>query len=263
MFSKTRLISLKSSTAVRCGSKSAFASLALGFLAWAWPARPGFSFWPVLLFLGVMFFVYLSESSERRALRSSFWLLSVLGILGAGIASSFLGGFFLILAILAFGLVNFGILGLTNLLFRDRFFAYSLINTALFACFFIPAFYLTPGFSNGGVFEVILWSLAIFFGTVILVKETLVFNGLAQGRNLRIVAWSLAFITTEIALFSALLPLGFVDAAAFLTLFSILARDMILAHFKGFLSLSLVLRELTIFAVVLSLIFATVAWILP
>ena len=137
-------------------AKAVLASLALGFLNWV-----GVSFWPVVIFLGVMFAIYLSEPPERRALRSSFWLLSIFSILGIA-AVSFLSGYFLIglmtaFLILFFGLSLFFIFGLINLLFKDKTFVYNLLNAAVLAYFFLLVFYLMPGFSGDGSFNIILW----------------------------------------------------------------------------------------------------------
>jgi hypothetical protein len=242
--------------------KSLAASAALGFLALA-----GVHFWPVLVFFSAMLAIYLSESPERRTLRISFWLVSVFSVLGMVAVSPLLGHFFsgllTVFLVVFFGIAVFCVLGLVNLLFKDRFLAYSILNASVWAYFFLLLFYFMPDFSNMGFWGVILWLIGLFIGSRFIIKETLVFGGLAKGRTLNVVLWSLSLITAEIALFAALLPLGFVNAAAFLTFFSILARDVVLARLGGRLNLALIFRELTIFAVVLSLIFATVTWILP
>ncbi len=259
---KKSILSLTRKIGWRLAVKAVLASLALGFLDWA-----GVSFWPVVIFLGVMFAIYLSEPPERRTLRSSFWLLSVFSILGIAAVSS-LSGYFLInlmmaFLILFFGLSLFFIFGLINLLFKDKTFVYNLLNAAVLAYFFLLVFYLMPGFSGDGSIILILWFLAIFLGPRLIMKETLAMNGSPESRNLKITIWSFSLIIAEIAVFAAILPLGFVDAAAFLTLCSIMGRDVVLARLNGSLNLSLVFREVTIFVVVLSLILATVTWILP
>ncbi len=250
---------LRKKTGWRLAAKAALAAVALWFLVWA-----GFSFWPLLIFFSAMLAVYFSESPERRVLRSSFWLASLLSALGLAIISVLPGGFLAGLMsgilILIFGLIIFGVSGLVNLFFRNRTLVYNFVNTALAVLLFLLVFYLTPDFSP---LPNVVWFMAIFFGAALLIKEALVFEEAARGRNLRITAWSLSLLIAEIAAFAALLPLGFVNAAAFLALFYILSRDIVLAHLRGLLNLSLVFREVTIFAVVLTLIFATVAWVLP
>jgi hypothetical protein len=259
---KKLISSLTKKIGWRLAAKAALASLALGFLTWA-----GVSFWPVLIFLCAMLAIYLSESPERRVLRSSFWLLSMFSILGIA-AVSLLPGYFLIdimaaFLILFFGISLFLVFGLTNVFFKNKVLVYNLLNAAVLVYFFLLAFYLTPDPSGKEVFNFILWFLAIFLGSRLIMKETLIVNGSPENRNLKITVWSFSLIIAEIAVFAAILPLGFVDAAAFLTLFSVLGRDVILARLNGSLNLYLVFREVTIFVVVLSLIFATVTWILP
>lgn len=211
--------------------------------------------------------VYFSELSDRRLFRASYWFVSIGSVLGASAVFSFPGfslkGLISILLVLIFGGLIFLVLGLVNLLFKNRNIAYGLLNIALIAYFFILIFYRWPGFSTSLVLPDILWFLAVFFGTTLLVREFLVFEGAAAGWNLRMISWSMGFLACQIAALTLLLPLGFINAAAFLTLFLIIARDAILASLRGFLGLTLVLRELAIFAVILSLIFATVTWILP
>ncbi|MEK7626887.1 MAG: hypothetical protein AAB399_01855 [Patescibacteria group bacterium] len=211
--------------------------------------------------------VYFSELPDRRLFRASYWLVSIGSVLGASAVLSFPGfplkGLIGVFLALIFGGFIFLVLGLINLLFKNRNIAYSLLNIALIACFSILVFYRWPGFSAGLVLPDILWLLLVFFGITLLMKEFLVFEGVATGWNLRMISWSVGFLACQIAALSLLLPLGFINAAAFLTLFLIIVRDAILGRLRGFLGLTLVLRELTIFVVVLSLIFATVTWILP
>jgi len=259
---KKLVSSLIRKTGWKLPGKAALGALAVGFLIWA-----GVSFWPVFIFACAMLAIYLSEPPERRSLRSSFWLLSILSILGVAAVSA-LSGYFLInlmsvLLALSFGVSLFLIFGLTNLFFKDKIVTYNFLNAAVSASFFLMAFYIMPDPSNNGVFNLVLWFLAVFIGSRVIVKEALVFNGLPENKSLRVITWSFSLIVAEIAIFAAVLPLGFVDAAAFITLLSIMGRDVILARFSGSLNRSLVFREVTIFVLILSLIFATITWILP
>jgi hypothetical protein len=110
----------------------------------------------------------------------------------------------------------------------------------------------------------IFWFIAIFWIAGSFIKEVLTFGDpLLRGRNLRLLTWVFALIMAESTAFVVFLPLGFINAAAFMTLFYVLGRDVVLARLRGLLNLSLVLRELAIFAVLSIIIFATVTWILP
>jgi hypothetical protein len=243
-------------------AKAGAVSLAFGLLAWT-----GFSFWPVLIFIVATSAVYFSESPERKALRSSFWLLAVFGLLGAAIPLGFSGapfhGLISVFMMVVFGILAFGWLGLVSSSFNDRLLVHNLLNAALAAFFFVLAFYLTPSLESESAFALIAWFLAVFLGTLLLLTESLSFEVSLRGRGLKLTTWSFALILAEVSVLASFLPAGFLDAAAFLTLFYILGRDAILSHFRGFLSFSLIFTELTIFAVVLGLIFATVTWVLP
>jgi len=253
---------LKNSTAIKCGGKAVAVSLAFGLLAWV-----GFAFWPILIFVTAVLAVYFSESPERKVLRSSFWLLAIFGLLGAIIPLGFSGtpfhGSISVFMMVIFGILTFGWLGLANSSFNDRLLAHNLLNAALAAFFFVLAFYLMPSPESESVLVLLAWFLAIFLGALLLLTESLSFEVSLRGRGLKLTTWSFALILAEISVLASFLPAGFLDAAAFLTLFYILGRDAVLSHFRGFLSFSLVFTELTIFAVVLGLIFATVTWVLP
>ena len=253
---------LRKTTGWRLAGKAVAVSLSLGLLAWA-----GFSFWPVLIFVAAASAVYFSESPERKTLRASFWLLSIFGLLGAVIPLGFSGtpfyGLISVCIVVIFGILVFGWLGLVNSFFNDRLLAHNLLNAALAAFFFVLAFYLMPGLESESILILLAWFLAVFLGALLLLTESLSFEVSLRGRGLKLTAWYFALILGEVAVMASFLPAGFMDAAAFLTLFYILGRDAILSHFRGFLSFSLVFTELTIFAVVLGLIFATVTWVLP
>ena len=211
--------------------------------------------------------VYFSELPDRRLFRASYWLVSVGSVLGASAVLSFPGfslkGLIGVLLVLIFGGFIFLLLGLVNLLFKNRSIAYGLLNIALIACFSILIFYRWPGFSAGFVLPDILWFLAVFSGTTLLVREFLVFEGVSRRMdppNDKLVYGFFGLPNSRfIPPFASRihkcrrLPYSLPDYR----------ERCYFGQFKGFLGLTLVLRELTIFAVVLSLIFATVTWILP
>lgn len=262
MFLKIKLGSLKDSIEFRCGVKALGASAALGFLILV-----GTSFWPVVIFLLALGAIYFSETAERKSLRISFWLLVLAGIFGAGVASLSAGLVFSAVfwfLILAFGMLIFLILGIVNSVFRHRFVIFNVLNTALAACFFMLVFYFRPDFGGGSIFSFVVWFIILFWVAGLFIKEVLTFGDpLSRGRNLRLLTWVFSLLVVELVALVAFLPLGFINAAAFLTLLYILGRDVILARLRGLLKLPLVLRELAIFAVLSIVIFATVTWVLP
>lgn len=261
MLLKINFDSIKNTSEFRCVVKAILASLALGLLILV-----GVSFWPVLIFLIVLGAIYFSESAGRKSLRISFWLTTLFGIFGALAMSNPPGGaiYHLIfwIIILTFGWLIFTVLGIVNLVFRHRFVVFNILNTALTACFFLLVFFFKPNLFIG--LSPIIWFLAIFWITGLLLKEVLVFGDpLISGRNLKITTWIFGLLAAEISALCLFLPLGFINSAAFFTLLYILGRDLILARLRGFLSISLVLRELVVLAVFASIVFVFVGWTLP
>lgn len=259
---KTKFDLWKRSVTVKCVGKAALAALALGVPIWV-----GLSFWSISFFFGIVCSVYFSESPERVTLRTSFWLSSLLAVSGAlfvgDVSLPFWGKFFSIVLLLVFGAAVFVVLGLMNVLFKNRFTVNVFLNAFLSACFFILILSAMPGFSGESFLSVAFWFIVLFLGTASFAREILILNTHARGQILNLAAWSLALLIAEIAVFAALLPLGFLDGAALLLLCYILGRDLLLARLRGDLFPSLIFRELTVFAVILTLIFATVTWVLP
>ncbi len=247
---------------VRCGGKAALAALALALPVWL-----GFSFWPVLIFFGIASSIYFSESPERRTLRTSFWLSSLLAVLGteavSRLSEPFWTIFFSVFIALIFGIAVFVILGLMNALFKNRVTLNIFLNACLSACFFILILSMTPDFGGESFLPPALWFVALFSGTALLTREILILNAPIRGRRTNMAVWSLAILIAEVAAFTVFLPVGFVNGAALLVLCYILGRDLLLARLRGDLLPSLVFRGLTVFTVILTLIFATVTWILP
>ena len=223
-----------------------------------------FSFWAIFTALVALAVIFLRESPERKVFSISFWLLAILGLLGlfflksGGLVSYFLvfGLCFLIflLFFLWFGLVSF--------FFQNRFAVYGIFNTALLIGFFLVLFYLNPPSAFGSVVFILVWSLGLFLAMTFIFKEIFSFFGVFLGKRGWLTSFSLGFLGLELAWFLAFLPLGFVNAAAFLTLLFILLRDSVLGHFQGHLNVNFVFRELTFLVFLSIIIFATAKWII-
>lgn len=231
----------------RLVGKIAFVAL---MLLWAWGSD--FAVIPLILFGLAPAIVYFSESPERRHFRASFWIMCVAALIGVmmtgggeGISVSSL----LIIAAFAAGIAIE--IGLFRFFFRSRMLVYSILHivlmVALFFIFFAAA-------------------LSLFSTLFILIALTLLFreffallNVPWRGRAL-LMSVALGFFGTELALLVRFLPLGFVNAAAFLGLSLLLVRDAARAHFEGTLDIPLVLRGLTLFLILSVAIFSVSVW---
>ncbi len=222
-----------------------------------------FSFWAVLgLFLVLLPSIYFRESPERQSVKVSFWLFPFLGLIALYILKSSFPSNFAVFAVFALLLLFFiSLFGLISFIFTNRFLFFGIFNAALFFSLFLEAFYYSLALilSLSWVFTVFYW-LALFLAVVFLFKEFFEFYGISLKGKIGIVGVVLGFVVFELFLIVSFLPLGFVNAAAFLTLFALLIRDSLAQHFQGFLNFPFILRELTYFILVGLIIFAASRW---
>lgn len=233
----------------RIGWKLLFET-ALAVLVLLWLKAAAFSFWPAFIFFALMALEYFSLPEERRFARFSFvFLVGATYLSLVTVTLPFFDWFVLLL----FAVLLFIVLGLGRLIFQDRFVAYGILNTGLQILFFLPVFYeLKPA-------TLFWWLLVVFFCEFWLWLECLRFFGLLE-KSRRLTAAGLALVAAEISAVVMFLPLGFVNAAAFLGLLLFLARDSFLAYGRGSLNLPFVLKETTFFVFFAVLIFATARW---
>ncbi len=214
----------------------------------------GFSFWPLFVFFLVLLAVYLKEPLERRLVGTSFFILAFFSVLGLAMFRSF--GFnssFLLLAafFLFFGLF-FIILGLIHFVFENRFAVYGIFNTILLLLVFLVVQRLE--------LNDFLKYFLIFSAIMLIFRETFLYFGILLGSRVWFVSAVAGFLAVELYLLVVFLPLGFINAAAFLALFFLLIRDSLAVHFQGFLNLAFIFRQLTFFVFLTTIIFAAAKW---
>ncbi len=241
--------------------KSLGAVLALGFAYLL-----GFSFFGCLVYFAALAMIYRSERSGRQAIRVSFWLLGVLALLGlyaiAALPLLFLTTAMKLLAALGFGALLYLLLGNLNYVVAERSLWYRLLHSVILFFTFVEFFYFAPLRDSESFFPLFFWLLGIFFVTTLLSEEAFSFLGASVSRSLRLTAVSFGLLASEVSVLAFFLPLGFLNAGAFLAVVFILLRDALLMHFEGTLSFSFILKELTFFAVFASILFATAPWFL-
>lgn len=213
-----------------------------------------FSFFAVFGFLCVLLYVYLTAGAARRDFRFSFWLLQIVFLLA--LASFSLPS----LLLLVYGLILFALLGLMGAVFSNKFFAYGLTSIAVAFSFFAVLFSRTPSFSENSFWSEFWWLFFAFAVVYWLFKEYWQTFASWESRKMRLYGMTLGVLSAELATIVVFLPLGFLNAAAFMSLLLLISRDTVLAHVRGFLNSSFVFREITLFIVISSIIFATVSW---
>jgi len=151
-------------------------------------------------------------------------------------------------------LVFFFLIGLSDLIFKNRLIIYSLINTFLAFLLFLLFSFLN--FQKIGYFHALIFFLALFF----LFKESFNFAGAEWSKRTSLLSAVSAFLILELSWFAAFLPLVRLNAAAYLTIPAVLLREIVTAHFKGNLNYFLVFGEIAFGAILMVIIFALTKW---
>ncbi|MEK7513100.1 MAG: hypothetical protein AAB601_02775, partial [Patescibacteria group bacterium] len=228
---------------------SAWSSLAKGGVATALlfgVAALSFSWWALVLFVLALGVGYLKEPPRRRVVRVSFVFAAGCGVAGLALSIAVLppavAGWFIV-AILAAHWSLFAILfflaGTTNPR-RDTF--YGVANTALLTSVYLLFFGLNESSLSSLSFVVQVAPLAVFLGTLLLVRETIAFEGTVWGRRTTVLAAAAALAAVEVSTILLFLPLGFVNAAILLSLVILLIRDGLIAHLGGIMDVRMILR---------------------
>lgn len=157
----------------------------------------------------------------------------------------------LIIVIFVYAIAFFGFIGLADFLFKNNSAVYNFLNAFLMAVTFLIFFSMN-----------FVWWRPIFLGFFLFMffREFFNFYKVNWQKRSLIICLVLVLAGLELAAVVSFLPLGPFNAAAFLTLFFLLTRDIILAFFKGQLNLYVVFRQITIFVVFTIIIFAVSQW---
>ncbi len=231
--------------------RSAFkAAVFTGLLVWQLSAEPA-GFFPVLLFLFTSFYFYWRPNFSGRRFFGSFLILLTASLL----AIRFLDfGAVGIVSILGLAILFYLLLGVKNLILSGRSSAYYLLNGSLL--FLIFLFFFLADKSHLFSFKYLLAVFAVF----LLAREFLIFFVPDFPKRRILAATSFSFLTLEILWVVALLPLGFLNAAALALFAALILMDFIVNHFNGSLTRRVILRNATSWIVLSVIIFAASKW---
>ena len=224
--------------------------VAAALIPWVW--FRDMEFFPVFCFVVYMGWAYFSESQERKQFRASYLLLIILPLIAVSIINKFLAPTFLVyISALLLGVGLIFEFGCIRFLFENRQKVYSFFHLALILSLFF-VFFVSP----------LQWLslLFMFVALTVLLWEFFGIQNIQWRMRTFLVSIGLAFLATEIALLVRLMPLGFINATAFMGLFVLLIRDILKAHFEGHLTLSIVLRSIALFIFASIVIFAFSLW---
>lgn len=150
-------------------------------------------------------------------------------------------------------IIMYGIFGLFEDEFLNENLVYKIINTSILIFIFISMFVLATPFSFG------------VFGALIFIIMSCLFNEVfrffAIPKKERI-ASSLTFglLTLELGWVVSLLPIGILNASAFMALVFSVGRDVLDSYFKKTLDSKFIFQQLTFLVIVSIVIFAASTW---
>ncbi|MEK7629889.1 MAG: hypothetical protein AAB432_00700 [Patescibacteria group bacterium] len=225
-----------------------------------WLTQVGFGFWPVFLFFLVAILIYFSEKGSSEGISFSFWFLFFLSLVFLELNNLYkfegVWNFFTFfinspfIVIFWSGLL-FLWLGLNQRFFNNRFLVFNIFKTLLVITAYI-FYYLLPQNFFFAVGLMLLIGLSF--------REDFVFFGFLSKKIILGGSYALAFLVFQVGWFIAFLPLGFLNSAALLTLFTAISRDLFIVRERGLLNRTLVFEEAAFFTILMVIIFAFSSW---
>lgn len=208
---------------------------------------------PILFFVLAAFLLYSRPIFNTTAFLISFLILIIVAIL---FLKTFPENAFFFSGVLFFSLIFYVLLGVKNLIFINRTFWFYFLNLALFYAIFINFFFIDK--STFFAFKI----LVLFLGLLLLFKEFFrnFFPEYSLPKKKTLIIWLLTLIVLEIVFAISLLPLGFINSANLATLSVFILNDLTFNYLKGTFNRRLLLINVTLFVLLLLLIFGTTKW---
>ncbi len=221
-----------------------------GLLIWQLSAET-VNFFPFLFFVLVSFYFYWRPVFLGKQFFASFLILLIISFL----ALNFLNfDAFGIISIFGLAILFYCLLGVKNLIFSNRSAVYYLLNS--FLLFLVFLFFFSADKSQFFLAKYLLTGL----GILLLSREFLFFSIQDFPKKRILITVGFSFLILQIVWAIALLPLGFLNAAA-LTLFAfVILMDFIINHFNGLLTRRIILRNVTSWIILSIIIFALSDW---
>ena len=206
-------------------------------------------------------------------LAASHWLLAVILVLTAlffyfsGQSGNFFYSFIILLAssliisqwplaglsAAIFGVLFFILLAIKNLFFINRENYYHFLNNFLFFAVFLIFFQIDK--------TRFFWPqhLILFLTVFALFKELLVQRNYFPSK-IDLLAACLAFIIIQYVWAMSLLPIGFLNSLALMTIGTLILKDLLANYLNGMLSRRIVLKNITLFVISSLIVFIASVW---
>lgn len=217
-----------------------------------WVKISGFAVLAVFLFVLINSFLYFRGRGHNDSQTIySFFVLLFVSLFGTGMLSHVQ---FLVPAVVFFSFLFYLVLGIKELIFTHRNEYNYAKNILLFYSIFLIYF-----LSNKYDWFFVKY-LLVFISAFLLIHEWL--SWLEQGfpKRRQIIALVFSFLILQLLWAVSLLPFGFINSAAVLTLFVYVMLDFCKHHFKGTVNKELILKDSAATLLSLLVIFVFTNW---
>ncbi|KKU14513.1 hypothetical protein A3I34_01080 [Candidatus Jorgensenbacteria bacterium RIFCSPLOWO2_02_FULL_45_12] len=216
----------------------------------------GFPWFLCLIGISVFFWLY-AGILDKKSVRGLFWVLVLLYAVGISLFDFTLpflpAGILWFSYTVSFFVLFTWIMGLGNFLFENRDMAYDIFHTVLSFIVFLV-------FGSLTLYGSLWWGIALFAITAIVFGEYLNFHRIPFRVKNAAVSVSAGFFSLELLVILSFLPIGPISTAAFLALFTLILRDVVVLYFSGTVTKRTVLREIMLFLAVSLAILAVSRW---
>lgn len=202
-------------------------------------------------FLPILFFLWAAWILSSGAHNSGFWVLLAVAMATVQLLAS---PIFLLAAVIIFSAIFYLNTGIKELILAHRRELGYLKNILLFYALFL--YFFVADHSTYFWLKYLLVFLAVY----LIFREWLGGSGPELTSRQKITAWVLAFLIAEELWITALLPLGPINSANLALLTAYILFDSVRRHFEGRLNRRAILQNLTIYILLLLVIFATTQW---
>lgn len=233
---------------------SLFLKTAIFFAALTLAGLGGVSAFKAIFFIALATLMYSRPLLEGYPTKAAFAVLLPASLLSVNFAQ---GSVFFLPAVIFFSVIFYWIVGIKNFLFikRSRLYYVSALSLfyAMFSLFFL---------ADKSEYFLFKYGVVIF-GSYILFREWLaLISKFHFPQRERIAALTGAFLVAQLLWATALLPIGFINSANLMLLFTFVIAELLVNHFVETISKNFLIQLFTFSAVLFALIYWTSAWAL-
>lgn len=212
----------------------------------------GFGPADILFLILLSSWVYFRPFFEPKQTKAAFLVLLPAAIIGMEILR---GSLLFWPGVLLYSLIFYLLVGIKDYLFVKRSRLYYLAAMLIFYSIFIEFFW-----ADKSEFFLLKYG-AVIFAAFLLFREWLrIISAFSFPKRELLAAGIAAFLVGQLLWAVALLPIGFINSANLMLLFTFVLADFLFKHFTGGISREFLIRHLVFFLALSALIFWTSSW---